>query len=307
MAEEYFFIEEIESVRSPLFHASYALYRRVFPKDEQMPKRYFLEHLTEARLGLARPFNFHYLVASRGDKVVGFGCCTYMAVENVGFIDYLAVDLGEEGRGVGTAVRKRLVESLREDARDAGYDDLVAVLGEIQEDSPWLHRLLSTGASALDIEYYQPPLEDHKNPVPLVLYVEPVAEGFAELTVQQVSRILYALYRRLYRIPYPLQDPNFRCMLKQLKGREHVGWKRIENRARVGSERFAPHSIPGTAIAEARFVSSRPPGRPRGALSAARNAVGSGRRALAAHPIAASDAGRREAAHPGSSTAAPDS
>ena len=34
-------IESVEDVRSPLFRASYALYRRVFPRDEQMPKRYF--------------------------------------------------------------------------------------------------------------------------------------------------------------------------------------------------------------------------------------------------------------------------
>lgn len=83
-------IESVEDVRSPLFRASYALHRRVFPRDEQMPKRYFYEHLVESRLGLSRPFNFNYLVARRGDRVLGFGCCTYLAVVNMGFIDYLA-------------------------------------------------------------------------------------------------------------------------------------------------------------------------------------------------------------------------
>ena len=44
----------------------------------------------ESPLGLSRPFNFNYLVARRGDRVLGFGCCTYLAVVNMGFIDYLA-------------------------------------------------------------------------------------------------------------------------------------------------------------------------------------------------------------------------
>jgi GNAT superfamily N-acetyltransferase len=214
-----------------LFHASFDLYRRVFPKDEQMPKRYFYEHITEAKLGLARPFNFHYLVATRGDRVLGFGCCTYLALVNMGFIDYLAVDAGAKGKGVGTKLRARLVKELCQDARAAEHEDLVAVLGETREDSPWLRRLLRQGAFALDIDYLQPPLEDDKNPVELVLYVQPVAEPFDSLPSDEVRQVLYTLYRRLYRIPYPLQDPNFRYMLKQIKRRSRVGGKAIDEEA----------------------------------------------------------------------------
>jgi len=219
-------IEVIEDVRSPRFRASYALYRRVFPRDEQMPKRYFHEHLTEARLGLSRPFNFHYLVACDGDEVVGFGCSTYLAMANMGFIDYLAVHERATGRGVGTRVRSELVARMRRDAVAAGQDGLVAVLGEVQPGARWLRRLLDSGqAVALDIEYRQPPLERGKRAVPLVLYLEPVDEPFRGLGVEQAKSLLYGLYRRLYRIPYPLQDPSFRFMLKQLRGRERIGAK----------------------------------------------------------------------------------
>lgn len=221
----------VESARSPLFHASYALYRRVFPKDEQMPKRYFTEHLTEAKLGISKPYNFHYLVGLVGDRVVGFGCCTYLPIVNMGFIDYLAVDSGAKGQGVGTFLREKLVESLREDARSLGLQDLVAVLGETREESPWLRRLLCKGAFALDIDYLQPPLEDHKNPVPLVLYVEPIAQKFDSLPADELRQVLYTLYRRLYRMQYPLQDPNFRYMLKQLKKRDRVGGRFIDTTA----------------------------------------------------------------------------
>ena len=221
-------IETVDTIRSPLFRASYALYRRVFPRDEQMPKRYFHEHLTEARLGLSRPFNFHYLVACRGDEVLGFSCGTYLALENMGFVDYLAVDEGATGRGIGTKLRAELVRCLRRDALDAGHEGLTAVLGEVQPGSRWLRRLVGSGrAVALDIDYRQPPLEAGKRAVSLVLYLEPVDAPFEGLEAGQASRLLYALYRRLYRIPYPLQDPSFRYMLKQLRGRNRVGAKTL--------------------------------------------------------------------------------
>jgi hypothetical protein len=146
----------------------------------------------------------------------------------MGFIDYLAVDSGAKGQGVGTVLRNQLVDVLREDARKNELEDLTAVLGETREESPWLRRLASLGAFALDIDYLQPPLEDHKNPVPLVLYVQPVAQPFDSLTTEEVRQVLYTLYRRLYRIPYPLQDPNFRYMLKQLNRRHKVGGKLID-------------------------------------------------------------------------------
>ena len=160
--------------------------------------------------------------------MLGFGCCTYLAVVNMGFIDYLAVDAAATGEGVGTAIRDELVERLRADSRAAEHQELVAVLGEVQTKSRWLRRLQDRReAVALDIDYLQPPLDDSKNPMPLVLYVQPIAGTFESFEVSEVRSLLYALYHRLYRIPYPLQDPSFRFMIKQLSGRERVGAKKI--------------------------------------------------------------------------------
>jgi hypothetical protein len=38
-----------------------------------------------------------------------------------------------------------------------------------------------------------------------------------------VRRILYTVYRRAYRVRYPLEHAGFRNMLAQLEGREFVG------------------------------------------------------------------------------------
>ena len=55
-----------------------------------------------------------------------------------------------------------------------------------------------------------------------------MAKSFDSLSSEEVRQVLYTLYRRLYRIPYPLQDPNFRYMLKQLNRRQRVGAKLID-------------------------------------------------------------------------------
>ena len=56
-----------------------------------------------------------------------------------------------------------------------------------------------------------------------VLYREPVGDLRRELPVSLVRRVLYAIYRRGYRVRYPLDLPPFRDMLEALNGRETVG------------------------------------------------------------------------------------
>jgi GNAT superfamily N-acetyltransferase len=187
----------VDSVRSPLFNASFALYRRVFPKDEQMPKRYFYEHLVEEKLGLSRPFHFHYFVGIKGDRVLGFGCCTYLALVNMGFIDYLAVDSGAKGQGVGTVLRDKLVEVLREEPAGTARGSHRRP-GETREESPWLS-VFKARAPSPDIDYLQPPLEDHKNPSRWCS-TPAGGEGLDSLTTRKCGRP-FTLYRRLYRIP----------------------------------------------------------------------------------------------------------
>ncbi len=50
---------------------------------------------------------------------------------------------------------------------------------------------------------YQPALRRGRRPVPLVLYVEPVDRSLRRLRVEQVRALLYAVYRRVYRVRFP--------------------------------------------------------------------------------------------------------
>jgi len=222
-------IESVSDHRHRYFIAALRLYNRVFPAEEKIDRAYFRDMLEEKRLGLLFPFNLHFLVARRGERVVGLATGTYLAVVNVGFVGYLAVGRRAAGARIGTRLRRRLVEELRRDARATGRRDLDAVMGEVERDNPWLRHLIRhRRVFALDLDYRQPPLRAQAQDVPLVLYVEPMGRSFRSLHADQVRALLYAIYRRLYRIRFPLRVPSFTYMLRQLDGRRSLGRLRLD-------------------------------------------------------------------------------
>jgi hypothetical protein len=217
-------IETIDDHRHPDFNAALRLYNRVFPEKEKIDRRYFIELLEEKRLGVLRPFNVHFLVARRGSRVVGIATGNYLAVVNMGFVGYLAAAPDAKGTRVGTRLRQRLLDELRRDARASGRDDLTGVLGEVEASNPWLRHLVRTrNVLALDLDYRQPPLRPDSVAVPLVLYLEPLARPLRRLSAGDVRALVYAIYRRVYRIRFPLRVPEFRSILAQLEGRQWVG------------------------------------------------------------------------------------
>jgi hypothetical protein len=89
----------------------------------------------------------------------------------------------------------------------------------------------------LDFDYYQPPLHGKGKGLPLVLYIEPVGAVIRRLQAPTVRAILYAIYRRVYRVRYPLREVAFRRMLKQLNS---VPW--------VSARPFKPRALLAAAI-----------------------------------------------------------
>lgn len=217
-------ITAVDSARDPLFRQAFALYSRVFPPSEKIDREYFQNVFEEKRLGLLAPFNFHFLVAHQRGRAVGFISGSYLAIVNLGFVGYLAVAPDDAGRRVGSRLRRRLVEAMQRDARVAGHEDLMGMMGEVEDGNPWLERMRRHGALAFDLDYLQPST-DGTDVVPLVLYLQPVGgrRHLRSLKVSTMRRILYAIYRRLYRIRFPLTRPEFKRMFRQLEGRARVG------------------------------------------------------------------------------------
>lgn len=218
-------LEEVLDERDPRAEAALGLIAAAFQRPERQPLSELRSEIAEKRLGLLTAMDFHLLVAEGADgSVQGTVAGMYLEGVNAGYVTYLAVDPRFRGKRLAPRLRQALVERFQQDARNAEFDELAWVLGEVQGDSPWLQRLLRTkGAVAFDLHYRHPGVTAEGSPEEHVLYRQPVGDLRDELPAHLVRRILYAIYRRGYRIPYPLELPGFRAMLEELEHRSAVG------------------------------------------------------------------------------------
>jgi GNAT superfamily N-acetyltransferase len=218
-------VVEINDEREPIANAALGLIEEMFSPQDRHPLSELRSELAERRLGMFSTYNFHLLAAVYDDDPEPAGTITgvYLGGVNAGFVTYLAVRREYRGRRIARLLRPRLIEAFRADARTHGKDDLAWVLGEVRATSPWLRRLVRTrGAIPFDIDYYHPGMApgDAK---PYLLYRQPVSDFRRELPAALARRIIYAIYRRAYRVRYPLQRSSFVAMIDQLDGRETVG------------------------------------------------------------------------------------
>lgn len=217
-------IRELRTAADPGFHAAYRLFRRVFPHAELLPKRDWLTAMRERAEGVWSDLNWHVLVAERRRRVVGAASGSYLGNVNVGIIGYIGLEQGARSGGVGAKLRGRLRIAFQRDARRIRGRPLVALVGEVRVDNPWLRHLVRReGAIALDFPYYQPSLGGRREPVPLVMYYQPLGARRQSLTAAELRRLLYTMWRRSYRIARPLSRPAFQRMLRSLKGRRRIG------------------------------------------------------------------------------------
>lgn len=218
-------VREVVDEREPLADGALRLIEEAFERRDRQPLSELRSEIAEKRLGLLTAMDFHLLVAESPDgEALGTITGMYLEGVNAGFITYLTVAPEWRRRRLGPALRGALVETFRQDARRAGFDDLAWVLGEVRAGSPWLKRLVrSRGALTFDLAYYHPGMTPGGDSRRYILYRQPVGDPRDALAVPLVRRILYSIYRRGYRVRYPLERPGFQAMLDQLEGREEVG------------------------------------------------------------------------------------
>jgi ribosomal protein S18 acetylase RimI-like enzyme len=218
-------IREIRSASDSDFAAAYALLKRTFPRSELMPKQSWLTVMREQERGLFTDTRWHLIVAVRGKVVVGAASGSYLGNVNVGLIGYVAVDPAARERGLGPRLRRRLTDAFERDARRIRRRPLKAIVGEVDEDNPWLRTVMRRhDAIPLDIPYQQPALGPRRKRVPLVLYWEPRGHGGRRwLSASELRRLLYTIWRRAYRVRAPLREPAFRRMMAALRSRKRIG------------------------------------------------------------------------------------
>lgn len=217
-------IRELAAAGDPAFADAYALLQRAFPPSELVPAQEFLRTLRERAAGVWTDLHWHMLLGERGRTVTGVATGSYLGSLNVGVIGYLAVRPRSRAVGLGPRLRNRLLKVFDADARRQHGHGVDALIGEVEPDNPWLGRLVRHyHAIPLDLPYFQPPVRPREPEVPLVLYYQPVRRIRKRLPVAEVKRLLYAIWRRGYRIGSPLEEPRFRRMLRALEGRRWVG------------------------------------------------------------------------------------
>jgi GNAT superfamily N-acetyltransferase len=217
-------LREITRHNEQLLRPAYALLRRIFPRNELVPLDEMRNALRETQAGVLADLRWHMLVAEHHGKVIGAASGNYFGSLNVGIVGYLAVDPAVRAQGLGPRLRRRLRAAFETDARRIRKAQLAALVGEVEEDNPWLETLVRRhGALILDVPYVQPALRADEATVPLALYYEPLDRPRRRIPAALARKLVFALWRRGYRVARPLSDARFRAMLRSLEGRQHVG------------------------------------------------------------------------------------
>lgn len=218
-------IVEVNDEREPVAREALELIREAFPPHERQPLDQIAMEVAEKRLGLLTSYDFHLLTAASSEgQALAISAGVYLGGVNAGFVTYLAVRPGNRGKHLGRQMRVRLVEAFRADARSAGFDDLAWVVGEVRLENPWLRRLVRERAAVpFDLTYLHPGVDPGEEGENWVLYRQPVGDDRQELPVGEVRRLLYAIWRRAYRVRWPLERPGFRAMLEEMEGKSTLG------------------------------------------------------------------------------------
>jgi GNAT superfamily N-acetyltransferase len=211
----------------PALRRAHALLGLAFAADQVVSLKDWRETLRERAGQVWTDLRWHLLVAERRGRVVGMASGTYLGSVNVGMVGYLVLRPSARRLGIGSRLRRRLRECFERDAERIGRAPLTAIVGEVEPDNPWLMRLVAAErALALDIPYAQPSLAPGASPVQLVLYYQSLRGRITSVPAPVLRRLLYAIWRRIYRVPRPLTHPAFRRMLRALRDRRRVGrWR----------------------------------------------------------------------------------
>ncbi len=216
---------EIRDERDPLAVQALKLVQEMFAPEDRQSTRALLSEIAESRMELLEGDGFHLITAlSEDGRPMGTIVGVYLMAVNAGFILYLAVRPEYRQRELARTLRRALADAFRSDARKNGRGELAWVVGEIEAESAWLRRLVrERGAIPFDLTYYHPGMTPGAAEKEYILYRDPVGDHRETLPAQLVRQIIYDIYRRGYRLSYPLLHSGFAAMIEELDGRDSVG------------------------------------------------------------------------------------
>lgn len=220
-------IREVTDPADRALKEAYAILSQVFHRGERVALSDWKASLEEKSLQVLTDIVWHLIVAEEEGRVVGLASGSYLGNVNLGVVGYLAASRGTRSRGVGTRLRAHLRRAFARDAVRITGHPLEGILGEVSATNPWLAVLARRPeVLVLDFQYYQPRLYDKDDPSPFVLYYESLTGVRDRMPVKELRRILYTIWRRIYRVSHPVDRRAFRAMLRALNGRRSIGRRR---------------------------------------------------------------------------------
>jgi len=218
-------IVEVRDERDPLAKQALQLVQEMFAPEDRQSTRALMTEIAESRMQLLQGDGFHVITAlDEEGRSMGTIVGVYLMNVNAGFVLYLAVRPEYRGREIARTLRRQLARSFSEDALRNDHEGLAWVVGEVQAESAWLRRLVrERGAIPFDLTYYHPGMTPGAAEKEYILYRDPVSDTRPTLPAQLVRQIIYDIYRRGYRLSYPLLHSGFAAMIEELDGRDAVG------------------------------------------------------------------------------------
>src|SRR5688500_10870185 len=169
-----------------------------------------LSEIEESRRGMPGGGGYHLLAMVDAEgKPAAAAAGIYLKGVNAGFITYLAVRKDVRGQLLGRGLRAHLVDAIRAEALATAGKEPAWTVGEVRRGSPWLQTLVSAGEAIPFAFPYFHPWMPRTSEGKYVLYREPVGDTRAVLPADEVVRLVYAIWRRAYRIRFPLQNDTF--------------------------------------------------------------------------------------------------
>lgn len=216
-------IREITDAGDSGLKDAYALLTTAFRRAERVPLREWKNSINEKSQRLLADVAWHLLVATRRGKVVGLISGTYLGNVNIGVIGYLTIAHEERSSGIATRLRASLRRRFEKDALRINGRPLNSIAGEVSDENPWLRSLAKRpNVIVLDFPYYQPRLSVRGETIRFHFYLESIVPRRRRIPVSEVKRILYTIWRRIYRVSRPLDSPEFRGMIRALEQRRTV-------------------------------------------------------------------------------------
>jgi len=212
----------VDDERTPLAREALELISTAI--GDVQPVNDLLSEVEERRRGMPNGGDYHLLAMLDPDgRAAAAAAGVYLEGVNVGFITYLAVRADLRGQLLGRGLRGHLVDSIRAEARRKTGGDPAWTVGEVRRGSPWLQTLVGAGKVVpFDIPYFHPWMARAAEGR-YVLYREPLADTRTELPAGEVVRLVYDIWRRAYRIRFPLQSETFCYMVERVNAAGIVG------------------------------------------------------------------------------------